>query len=342
MKTWNDTEFPFEQDLNNDGNDCPSPLNRNYSEDCLYLNVYTKGINATNLRPVIAFIHPGGFYILSGSSSNFGADYLMEEDIVLVTFNYRLAFLGFTSVDSTEGIANAGFKDKSLALAWIQDHIHHFGGDKNSVTLMGYSAGAMSVALHLVSPMSRNYFHRAVIMSGSVLPQIKSPTSQNHLIAKLAQIIDCNEHDIPFECVKQADTQLITNSLRKIFEFGYDNPIYPWLPVVESKTSNENQFLHRDPMELLENGDFNRIPIILSLTKNEFMSSAIYLFEQPNLLHQWIDEFHRLGPICLQYEKNDTISDVLKQHYIKYSADDPKNSFKLFDDITQVSTSILS
>lgn len=126
--------------MNKDGSDCPSPHN-SYDEDCLYLNVYTKSFNTTNLSPVIVFIHPGGLYLRSGSYDNLGPEYLLEKDVVLVTFNYRLAFFGFTSVGTNQAIGNAGFKDQALVLKWVSDHIHHFGGDAQLVTLMGNSAG---------------------------------------------------------------------------------------------------------------------------------------------------------------------------------------------------------
>lgn len=140
VKTWNNISDVFNQSLNEDGSDCPSP-HASYNEDCLYLNVYTKNLNTTNLRPVIVFIHPGGFYVGSGGSENFGPEYLLEEDLVLVTFNYRLAFFGFTSIGSSDAIGNAGLKDQALALKWVNEHIHHFGGDRHCVTLLGDSAG---------------------------------------------------------------------------------------------------------------------------------------------------------------------------------------------------------
>lgn len=139
-KTWNNITAILSQPLNKDGSACPSPGN-SYDEDCLYLNVYTKHFNTTKLSPVIVFIHPGGFYVLDGRSDSFGPEYLMEKDIVLVTFNYRLAFFGFTSLGTNQSIGNAGFKDQALVLKWISDHIHHFGGDSRCVTLMGDSAG---------------------------------------------------------------------------------------------------------------------------------------------------------------------------------------------------------
>lgn len=176
-------------------------------------------MNESSLKPVIVFIHPGGLYVGSGSSANYGPEYLMEEDLVLVTFNYRLAFFGFTSIGSDEAIGNAGFKDQALVLKWVHDHIRYFGGDPNCVTLMGDSAGAMSVTLHMVSPLSRHLFHRAFVMSGGILPQAKSPSAQPQLISKLAQLIGCPDHDNAFECVKKADTMPITNNLDGIIQF---------------------------------------------------------------------------------------------------------------------------
>lgn len=279
----------------------------------------------------------GGLYVGSGSSQNFGAHYLLEEDIVLVTFNYRLAFFGFTSVSPDVPIANAGFKDQSLVLAWIQDHIHHFGGDKNCVTLMGDSAGAMSVALHLVSPMSRNYFHRAFLLSGGLLPQKIFPKEQKNLISKLAQLIDCDDNENDFDCVNRTDTTSITTKLRKIFEFGHDNPVYPWLPILETENiPAEQRFLDLNPFESLRIGDFARIPIMVSVVKNELGASGMQLLEKDEEFAAFLEDFKRLGPICFLYEPNDTVSKELYRKYVKYNSIDTRKSFGSFQNLVQV------
>lgn len=292
-------------------------------------------MNSLDPKPVIVFIHPGGFYVGSGSSANYGPEYLLEEDIVLVTLNYRLAFFGFTSIGTNEAIGNAGYKDQALVLKWVQDHIRYFGGDANCVTLMGDSAGGMSVQLHLVSPMSRHLFHRAFVMSGGVLPQLKSPSHQLHWVSKLARLLGCPENENDFDCVKKADTVSITDNLRNIFEFGWDNPVYPWLPIVEP-SSDEIPFLNEDPMDMLENGKFNKIPIMFSLTKDETTMPAMYLFEHRNLLAEFVNDFSRVGPICMQYEPNDTVSKAFKERYVPYEADDQEHFVDLFDNIAQV------
>lgn len=338
IKTWQNITQLFEQSLVEDGNDCPSPTApQPYNEDCFFLNVYTKDLNPNELRPVVVFIHPGGLYLLSGSSKNFGPEYLLEQDIVLVTFNYRLAHFGFTSLGTNDVIGNAGFKDQVLVLKWVQDHIRNFGGDKTLVTLMGDSAGALSISLHLVSSMSRNLFHRAFLLSGSMLPQIEAlPTEQSFLVTKLAHYLNCDESIIPFECVKQANTNNITSSLRKMFDFGDDNPVYRWLPVIESKIDEENQFLNQSPMELLTTGNINRVPILMSATKNEVSMAAMYLFEHRNLLEQFINNFSYVAPICFAYEPNESFSSALKAEYFTYGFDDQNHYSELFDQVAQV------
>ena len=103
----------------------------------------------------MVWIHGGGFYSNTGQSVWFGPDYLMDHDIVLVTMNYRLATLGFLSTGDKFAPGNYGMKDQVQVLKWVQDNIQFFGGDPLQVTIAGQSAGAASVILHMISPMSR-------------------------------------------------------------------------------------------------------------------------------------------------------------------------------------------
>lgn len=155
VKPWSGTF-----DAVQDSPKCPQPVltAAEISEDCLRLNVFTKNISTSANKPVIVFIHPGGFYENAGRSDIFGPQYLIErDDIVLVTINYRLSLLGFLSTGTQEAPGNNGLKDQVIALRWVRDHIRSFGGNPQSVSLMGYSAGAMSITLHMVSPMSKGF-----------------------------------------------------------------------------------------------------------------------------------------------------------------------------------------
>lgn len=140
------------------------------SENCLFLNVYTRWLPtkheikdcsfSSKAKPVLVYIH-GGAFVAGSSASEAGAGpyLLMDTDIVLVTLNYRLGALGFLSTGTHHSPGNYGMMDQMLAFKWIRDHIKHFGGNPNSVTMLGYSAGSICTTLHIVSPMSKGILH---------------------------------------------------------------------------------------------------------------------------------------------------------------------------------------
>ncbi|XP_059613937.1 esterase B1-like [Phlebotomus argentipes] len=138
-------------------------------EDCLHVNVYTKNLNPKRLLPVMLYIHGGGFVCGAGTTMMYGPDFIIERDVVLVTFHYRVGALGFLSLqDPTLNIpGNAGLKDQVMALKWVRDNISFFGGDPNNVTLFGESAGGASVHFMLLTDQARGLFHRAIVMSGT-------------------------------------------------------------------------------------------------------------------------------------------------------------------------------
>lgn len=148
---------------------------REKSEDCLTLNVWTTDLDAKK-RPVMVFIH-GGSYGWGGSSDPLydGAPFVAENpDIVLVTINYRVNFMGFidfAKVPGGEAFPDApylGLLDQQLALRWVKENIAGFGGDPENVTIFGESAGGGSVSCHLVMPGSKDLFRRAIVMSGTL------------------------------------------------------------------------------------------------------------------------------------------------------------------------------
>jgi carboxylesterase type B len=145
-----------------------SVLGPNQSEDCLYLNVWVPSGTAPGANlPVLVFIHGGAFLIGSGGSAALDAydgTYLAATGkVIVVTFNYRLGVLGFLTQG---GNYNFGFADQILALKWVNSNIANFGGNRSQVTIVGESAGAMSVGLHAFSgPKSSGLFQGAVMES---------------------------------------------------------------------------------------------------------------------------------------------------------------------------------
>lgn len=141
-------------------------------EDCLYLNVWTPGTDARK-RPVMVWVHGGGFVIGSASQSIYHGDRLARRgDVVVVTLNYRLGAFGFLNLkEVTNGAipatGNEGLLDQIAALAWVRDNIAAFGGDPENVTVFGESAGAMSIGALLSMPQTKGLFRKAIPQSGA-------------------------------------------------------------------------------------------------------------------------------------------------------------------------------
>ena len=145
-----------------------------YSEDCLYLNVWTKAPGETERKlPVAVWIFGGGMREGWSSEPEFDGQEWAAKDVVLVSFNYRVGPFGFfahpllSAEDPEHATGNWGTLDQIAALRWVQENIAQFGGDPDNVMLFGQSAGARSVKFLSASPLARGLFHKAVIMSGS-------------------------------------------------------------------------------------------------------------------------------------------------------------------------------
>jgi para-nitrobenzyl esterase len=140
------------------------------SEDCLYLNVSTPTLRSDAKRPVLVWIHGGGF--TEDGALNYDGSKLAAGGIVVVTINYRLGALGFLAhpaLASRPGgpAGNYGLMDQQAALRWVKHNIAQFGGDPRNVTIAGQSAGGVAVLAQLVSPGSRGLFQRAIVESGA-------------------------------------------------------------------------------------------------------------------------------------------------------------------------------
>ena len=142
-----------------------------YSEDCLFLNVFTPNTAKEGDKlPVLIYIHGGGFTGGCGHEKHFDVPVWPTKGVIGVTLNYRLGPMGFVCLSQLQKEAgftgNYGLYDQLAAIRWVKDNIAAFGGDPDNMTIMGQSAGAMSVQQHCLSPMSDGLFHRAVMSSG--------------------------------------------------------------------------------------------------------------------------------------------------------------------------------
>ena len=167
------TSWQGVRQANNHPPACMQRGNRYMSEDCLYLNVWTKAESAEANLPVMVWIHGGGFSQGTGATAMYeGTSLARRGDAVVVTINYRLGPMGFMNLKEVTGgripaTGNEGLQDQVKALEWVRDNIERFGGDPSRVTIFGESAGGMSVGSLLAFESARGLFHRAIPQSGA-------------------------------------------------------------------------------------------------------------------------------------------------------------------------------
>lgn len=146
-----------------------------YSEDCLFLNVFAPEKSEGKL-PVIVYIHGGGFTGGCGHEKHFDEPVWPTKGVIGVTLNYRLGPLGFAVLPELEAEAgktgNYGLYDQFTAIMWVKHNISAFGGDPDNITIMGQSAGAMSVQQHCLSPLTKGTFGKAVMCSGGGISKV--------------------------------------------------------------------------------------------------------------------------------------------------------------------------
>ncbi|CAH2048810.1 unnamed protein product, partial [Iphiclides podalirius] len=242
------------------------------SENCLYVNVHTPKLNAGALLPVVVFIHGGAF--MYGSGSVYDASHLMDRDMVVVTLNYRLGPLGFLSTGDEVIPGNAGLKDQSFALQWVKHNIMMFGGDPDSITLTGCSAGGASVHYHYLSPMSRDTFHRGIAFSGSAFASWTHSVKPAEKARSLAAIVGCptTSNKEMADCLKYRPAEVIVNGQAEMFEWKV-HLFTPFTPTHESPNSKA-PFLTQYPYRVAKAGGMQSLPLITSVTSEEGLYPA--------------------------------------------------------------------
>ena len=164
------------------------------SEDCLVLNVSTPALRDQRRRPVMVWLHGGGFSAGSGSRNVFEGTRLAQRgNVVVVTVNHRLSVFGFLYLGHLGGAeyassGNAGMLDLVAALRWVHDNISAFGGDPGNVTIFGQSGGAAKVSTLMAMPQARGLFHKAIVQSGSHLEGISADEATKHALTFLAAV----------------------------------------------------------------------------------------------------------------------------------------------------------
>jgi para-nitrobenzyl esterase len=242
------------------------------SEDCLTLNVWTPELpddpttHRGTGRPVMVWIHGGGF--TSGSGSVFlyrGGQLVRNGDVVIVTINYRLGalgFLGHRGFGDAEGmVGNWGLLDQVAALQWVRDHIARFGGDADLVTIFGESAGGFSVAALLAAPTAAGLFRRAIVQSGGThVHDLAEADRAGDRLAETLGVAACTRQILG--SVPSSELVAATEEMGKRRPDPGRLPL-PFLPVVDGV------FLPHHPLTAVEHGAAAGVDLLIGTNRDE-------------------------------------------------------------------------
>lgn len=251
----------------------------NVSENCLYLNVWVPVPRPTK-APVMVWLHGGSFTMGSTSMDMYNGKYLSAgQRVIVVTVAYRVGIFGFLYLGHETAPGNQGLYDQLQGLRWVRENIEGFGGDPDRVTLFGSGAGATSVSLHLMSPLSGHLFHRAIIQGGVTGPPRMGYQVDYALEAKRRGLLYAYEY---LECPRFKDPVAVTDCMRGITpEELIENQIFPYDSLI-FRPCQDGKFLNISTDDVMTNGQFKRCPIIIGTAENEgslfvFRSAPEYL-----------------------------------------------------------------
>ena len=258
-KTVDTKKFGFKAIQFDDPTENPSSIAQ--SEDCLTLNIWTRG-NGKN-KPVMFFIHGGALAFESASDPiYYGSNFAAANDVVLVSFDYRMnvfGFMNFTAIDPTfEDTGCLGFKDQIAALQWVKENIAEFGGDPDNITIFGESAGSVSVMFLTVTPAAKGLFDKAIPQSGTLFLYNKPEQS-----AKLAETFMqmCGAKKVG-DLMKKSTDELKAVYLQLADARGLS--LMDYMPTCDGK------FLPLDPGKALKDGAARDIKFLTGTTADEW------------------------------------------------------------------------
>ncbi|CAL1530944.1 unnamed protein product [Lymnaea stagnalis] len=285
------------------------------SEDCLTLSVFTPDLNAS--LPVLVWIHGGGYK--AGSQFNDGdASTLTRYGIVTVSINYRLSPFGFLSTEDDVMPGNYGMLDQVLALKWVQKNIQSFGGDPNQVTIGGESAGAFSVSLQCVSPLSKGLFRRAIMESGSsfTLEAVERKGKRTQLkdsTRAIATSVGCfsNTSSELLLCLKGIDASRLLLAADAT-EKSLGNSLLG-VPRVETVYG----FLPDYPVNLISSGNYSKVDTLRGFNSGEW-SFGIQDEDNDGITK---DEFAKQIETTLSYVQNSQVIKTVESSYLNNETD---------------------
>ncbi|WP_084584504.1 carboxylesterase/lipase family protein [Sphingomonas azotifigens] len=242
-------------------------------EDCLSINVSAPLDARKRPRPVVVWIYGGGFSLGGSRAPLYRGQHLVDRgDVVFVSFNYRVGIFGFSdfsgwSTDAYPVDSNPGLRDQVAALTWVQENIHAFGGDPGNVTIVGQSAGAMSVVTLMCVPAARGLFHRAFAMSAAGISVYGSGRHQQFARELLTMLgIDPEDKDAAARALRHLPAEDL-NAVAARFFYDVAPDRYPgFLP---SSPVIDGEFLPQHPIDAFRDGTAHPVPLVIGTMSRE-------------------------------------------------------------------------
>lgn len=236
------------------------PVDREISEDSLYLNIWTPAKTDDERLPVMVWIHGGAFMGGSADEITFDGEAFAKRGVILVTINYRLGI--FSSFVSTENgvYGNFGSKDQLFSLKWVKENISAFGGDPDNVTVFGQSAGALSVQVLLSSEKSKEFISKAIIQSAGGAVSISGYRTLEQADEDCAKFM--KQSGFSFKELCEMDAMTLYNAYTK---YGYINP-YPNI---------DGDFLKDSPGNFVRRGELPDIPYMTGTVVGDWFFKTI-------------------------------------------------------------------
>jgi para-nitrobenzyl esterase len=252
------------------------------NENCLVLNVWTPQINDGKKRPVLFWIHGGGF--TAGSSQELpsydGENLSKKGDVVVVSINHRLNILGFLDLsaygEKYKNSANLSILDMQVALEWVKNNVSNFGGDPNNVTIFGQSGGGAKVNTLMAMPSARGLFHKAINQSGSFRTEMLEKFETQDIGAEVLKALNLTANQV--DSLQKVPLTALSGAGRKALAVVAEKMKVAGKPVIgfglSWGPSHDGDVL---PYQLFTPAAFElskNIPLLIGTTKNEFFSSA--------------------------------------------------------------------
>ncbi len=304
------------------------------SEDCLYLNIWTPVKTMKEHLPVLIYFNGGGLMAGSGSEARYAGDAMARKGIISITANYREGIFGFfahpqLSKETTyKGSGNYGFMDQVAAIKWVKDNIEAFGGDPNRITIVGESAGSMSVSALMASPLCQGLFAQAMGSSGSVMgfkkvltlkeAEQKGVEMAQKIAAQMVGKTDKTKGKASKKKAPKADIDMLRNL-----------PAEELLKLASVKSlpayNIDGYFFVEQPEETFAKGNQTKVPLLVGGNNQEMTPLAVLMGKQPTVENlkagakatfgeENIDELFRLYGIT-------TDKDVLEQPGVNLASD---------------------